>query len=73
MADLRFEEVGNWVDEGPTGTSVGDHRIMDESVDVERSVGRGDGGVEGSGRQAREVTPASCPMSRASKVREYCL
>jgi len=46
----------------------GDHRIKDESVDVDNRVG--DPVV--AGLQETEVTPASCPTSSASKVIEYC-
>lgn len=49
--------------------SVGDHNIKDESVDVDKSVGVRLG-VDG--RHERDVTPASCPMRRASNVMEYC-
>lgn len=48
----------------------GDQRMSDESVEVERSVGTGL--VLVGGRHASEVTPASWPMSRASKVIENC-
>lgn len=51
-------------------TDEGDHRISDESVDVDRRVG-----VDADvvlGRQESDVTPASCPMSRASNVTENC-
>jgi len=47
---------------------VGDHNIKDESVDVDRRVGLS---AKVLGRHARDVTPASCPMRRASKVIEY--
>lgn len=48
----------------------GDHNIREESVDVDKSVGSAAFGEEGLHR--REVTPASCPMSRASNVIENC-
>ena len=48
----------------------GDQRMRDESVEVERRVGVRV--VLVGGRQASEVTPASWPMSRASKVIENC-
>ncbi len=46
-------------------TVAGDQSMRDESVDVERSVG-----VElvSEGRHEIEVTPDSCPTSRASNV-----
>jgi hypothetical protein len=42
---------------------------MDESVDVERSVSGAEESIED---QASDVMPASCPMSRASKVISWC-
>ena len=48
----------------------GDQRMSDESVEVERRVGMGV--VAAAGRQESEVTPASWPISRASKVIENC-
>jgi hypothetical protein len=50
-------------------TVEGDQRMSEESVEVERSVGRVSSVV--GGRQARLVTPASCPIRRASKVILY--
>jgi hypothetical protein len=47
----------------------GDHKIREESVDVDSRVGA-DSVV--LGLHETEVTPASCPMSSASKVMEYC-
>jgi hypothetical protein len=46
----------------------GDHKIKDESVDVDNRVG-----VDSTeaGLHETEVTPASCPMRSASKVMEY--
>ena len=52
----------------PDGTDTGDQRMREESVDVDSSVS-----PECSvlvGRQARDVTPASCPTRRASNVIE---
>lgn len=49
-------------------TVDGDHKIRDESVDVDSSVGEFDAVV--CGRQERDVIPASCPMRRASNVTE---
>ena len=48
----------------------GDHRITEESVEVESKVGSGN--CEEDGRQDRLVRPASCPTSKASKVTEKC-
>jgi hypothetical protein len=50
-------------------SAEGDHRIKDESVDVDNRVG-----VDSivAGFHETDVTPASCPMSSASKVMEYC-
>lgn len=42
--------------------------MRDESVDVERSVGVD--WFEFDGRHETDVTPASCPTRRASKVTE---
>lgn len=47
-------------------TVDGDHKMTEESVDVDSKVD-----VE-SGRHEREVTPASCPTRRASKDMEIC-
>ena len=49
-------------------TDDGDHKIRDESVDVDKSVGVDMDVV--FERQERDVTPASCPTSRASNVTE---
>jgi hypothetical protein len=46
----------------------GDHKITEESVDVESKVGI----VALSILQERDVTPASWPTSRASNVTENC-
>lgn len=48
----------------------GDHKMREESVDVESRVGTDVDTF--CGHQEREVTPASCPTSRASKVTENC-
>lgn len=45
----------------------GDHKIRDESVDVDSKVDRDFLDV---GRQERDVIAASCPTRRASKVTE---
>jgi hypothetical protein len=50
-------------------TVAGDHNIKEESVDVDNRVGE-DSVVLGP--HPTEVTPASCPMSNASKVTQYC-
>src|SRR6266702_3189225 len=44
--------------------------MREESVDVESRVSLGRSVLEG--RQARDVTPASCPTSKASNVIENC-
>jgi hypothetical protein len=46
----------------------GDHRITEESIDVESKVGI----VAVSILQERDVTPASWPTRRASNVTENC-
>jgi len=43
--------------------------MMEESVELDRRVGVGL--FEEDGRQEINVTPASCPTRRASKVTEY--
>lgn len=48
----------------------GDHRITEESVDVESNVGSDH--CDDDGLQESDVTPASCPTRRASKVTENC-
>jgi len=55
---------------GPDWTETGDQRMREESVDVESSVS-----LEcpiGVVRHASDVTPASCPTSKASNVIENC-
>jgi hypothetical protein len=55
---------------GPEWTETGDQRMREESVDVESRVS-----LEcpiGEVRQARDVTPASCPTSNASNIIENC-
>lgn len=52
----------------------GDHRIADESVEEDSKVGVAESDVDVDGRQARELTAASCPTSSASKVMEnFCV
>jgi hypothetical protein len=55
---------------GPVLTETDDQRMRDESVDVESNVSF-ECPVD-EGRQARDVTPASCPTSSASNVMENC-
>lgn len=50
--------------------SDGDHRMTDESVEVESRVGRPSFSDEGL--QERDVMPASWPTNKASKRSEYC-
>ena len=54
---------------GILGISTDDQRITEESTDVESSVSpfREEDFV---GIQDKEVTPASCPTNKASKVKE---
>lgn len=54
----------------PDRTATGDHKMREESVDIESSVSLVCPVVEV--RQARDVTPASCPTSKASNVMENC-
>ena len=49
--------------------SEGDHKITDESVDVDNKVGLDS---VRAGLHETDVTPASWPMSSASNVIEYC-
>lgn len=55
---------------GPDLTETDDHRMREESVDVESSVSL-ECPVD-EVRQASDVTPASCPTSKASNVIENC-
>ena len=55
---------------GPDLTETVDQRIREESVDVESNVFFEC--LADEGRQARDVTPASCPTSKASNVIENC-
>lgn len=50
----------------------GDHKMSDESVDVESNIGW-DAVPANSGLQTTDVTPASWPIKRASKVIVYCI
>ena len=54
----------------PDGIDTGDQRMREESVDVDSNVSFECSVFEG--RQASDVTPASCPMSKASNVIENC-
>ncbi len=54
----------------PDLTETGDQRMREESVDVESSVSLEC--PDDEGRQASDVTPASCPTSKASNVTENC-
>ena len=49
-------------------TVEGDHKIRDESVEVDSNVGTLE--ADFCGRQESDVTPASCPIKRASNVTE---
>lgn len=51
---------------------LGDHRIKDESVEVDKRVCSDETPSGADGAHASDVTPASCPMSSASKVMVYC-
>lgn len=48
----------------------GDHKIKEESVDVDSNVGVLN--KEERGLHLTDVTPASCPIRRASNVIENC-
>lgn len=51
---------------------LGDHRIRDESVELDNRVCSDEALARSDGAHASDVTPASCPMSSASKVTAYC-
>ena len=54
----------------PDLTDTGDQRIREESADVDSNESLEC--LVDEGRQARDVTPASCPTSKASNVIENC-
>lgn len=51
---------------------LGDHKIREESVELDKRVCNDEALAGEDGAHASDVTPASCPMSSASKVTVYC-
>lgn len=61
-----------WRDDAESKIWLGDHKIREESVELDKRVcsDKAPGGADGA--HASDVTPASCPTSSASKVTAYC-
>jgi hypothetical protein len=68
MSPNRWRFIQIEADPSAEVIAEGDHRITDESVDVDSKVGVESDGV--AGLQEREVTPASWPIKSASNVTE---
>ena len=69
---IHIEPAMTSLDDAEFKIWLGDHRIKEESVELDRRVCSDEALAGVDGAHASDVTPASCPMSSASKVMAYC-
>jgi hypothetical protein len=69
---IHIEPAVTSLDDAERKIWLGDHRIKEESAELDKRVCSDEALAVVEGAHASDVTPASCPMSSASKVMAYC-